>query len=907
MLTIFHDYLDFMIVIFDNLLVLATDYSDAFSKFQLVVTRCREYNIVLKFSKSYLGFSEARFFGYVVRHGTYELSQQRKESIQVLPMPTSQKQMQRFLGTILFFKSFIPLYSELTADLTEMLRDNFVWDPATWKRDYRAAFERIKATILQSCALVFPNYELEWIVRADASERAVGGVLLQLAPQPDGGTIPQPLAFASAKLSDAATRWDNFKREAFALYWVVKQFSYFLYGKFFHLETDHANLQWMEKSDVPIVIRWRVFLQSFSFLLRHIPGKVNIVADFLSRMYALYREDTFFDAVLTSGLMPSQIALCFLLYSDAEPFRSSCVSHLSLPTTLTTSVGDGQSLTISTQSSDATTTDTVPAYVATERDRTILSELHGGRHMHFGARRTWLALNRQYPGHRIPYRVVEDFVATCPLCQKDRLPLKDSLKPVVRHLKVQHSRASIGTDGLTITPTDRNGNNNCIVIIESFTRYAVLYAAKDYTAETVATALFQFYCTHGVFEKLLSDPGSNLMAEVVALLNKWFGVPHLVSLVDRHESNGVEATNREILRHLKMLVHDERLLNRWSDPTVLPLINFQLNNQIHSETGVRPFEAKFGTFDATYLRLPEQLDAKLATPKFIRMLDQDLRTVREISTKFQQELIQQRTSVTPVEQQNVFQPGDLVLHFEPKPRQFKLTSPFSGPYEVLKQDKNDVTARHIVLGHVQTMFVGRLKLFYGTKDQAYQAALLDKDQFVIKNIMGHRGDPLLRSTMSFHIEFADGTQIWLPWSRDLFESIPYEEYCRRSPELHVLVYTVNEARKMQTRIKRSPITEIQPGESVYVDLRSFGPIWYDTLPIPDKYTRKYVVLFTYTAWPSPNHLTISATCPIFNETFPRLDHFFVHCYGTIKAFNSANMILIDTDFVRQYPCVLPSK
>ena len=94
--------------------------------------------------------------------------------------------------------------------------------------------------------------------------------------------------------------------------WVVKQFSYFLYaGNFFHLETDHANLQWMEKSDVPIVIRWRVFLQSFSFLLRHIPGKVNIVADFLSRMYALYREDTFFDAVLTSGLMPSQIALCF--------------------------------------------------------------------------------------------------------------------------------------------------------------------------------------------------------------------------------------------------------------------------------------------------------------------------------------------------------------------------------------------------------------------------------------------------------------------------------------------------------------------------------------------------------------------------------------------------------------------
>jgi hypothetical protein len=205
------------------------------------------------------------------------------------------------------------------------------------------------------------------------------------------------------------------------------------------------------------------------------------------------------------------------------------------------------------------------------------------------------------------------------------------------------------------------------------------------------------------------------------------------------------------------------------------------------------------------------------------------------------------------------------------------------------------------------MFVGRLKLFYGTKDQAYQAALLDKDQFVIKNIMAHRGDPLLRSTMSFHIEFADGSQIWVPWSRDLFDSIPYEEYCRQRKDLNVLVYTVNEARKMQSRIKRTPISEVGPGESVYVDLRSFGPIWYDNLPIPDKYTRQYVVLFTYTAWPSHNHLTISATCPIFNETFARLDHFFVHCYGTTKSFDSNKMILIDTDFIRQYPCVLPSK
>eukprot|EP00981_Chlorochromonas_danica_P014145 scaffold7429_cov159-Ochromonas_danica.AAC.1 len=46
---------------------------------------------------------------------------------------------------------------------------------------------------------------------------------------------------------------------------------------------------------------------------------------------------------------------------------------------------------------------------------------------HPGVRRTWLALNEHFPGHAIPYRFVADFVSTCPVCQKDRLGMADSL------------------------------------------------------------------------------------------------------------------------------------------------------------------------------------------------------------------------------------------------------------------------------------------------------------------------------------------------------------------------------------------------------------------------------------------------------------------------------------------------
>lgn len=32
-------------------------------------------------------------------------------------------------------------------------------------------------------------------------------------------------------------------------------------------------------------MRWRIYLQSFTFRIRHIPGRLNLLADYLSRMH----------------------------------------------------------------------------------------------------------------------------------------------------------------------------------------------------------------------------------------------------------------------------------------------------------------------------------------------------------------------------------------------------------------------------------------------------------------------------------------------------------------------------------------------------------------------------------------------------------------------------------------------
>ena len=56
---VFADFSDWLIVIWDNMLLCALDYEDAFAKFQLVIQRCKERNIFLKLSKSWFGFDHA--------------------------------------------------------------------------------------------------------------------------------------------------------------------------------------------------------------------------------------------------------------------------------------------------------------------------------------------------------------------------------------------------------------------------------------------------------------------------------------------------------------------------------------------------------------------------------------------------------------------------------------------------------------------------------------------------------------------------------------------------------------------------------------------------------------------------------------------------------------------------------
>jgi hypothetical protein len=117
------------------------------------------------------------------------------------------------------------------------------------------------------------------------------------------------------------------------------------------------------------------------------------------------------------------------------------------------------------------------------------------------------------------------------------------------------------------------------------------------------------------------------MSDTVTQLNAWLGVRHLVSLVDVHESNGVERTNGEIIRHTRALVNDKRIKKSWSKTETISLVEFALNDRRHSESPYTAFELKFGTEDAKYFKLPELMDSDSICNAWLKSLNENLKTI----------------------------------------------------------------------------------------------------------------------------------------------------------------------------------------------------------------------------------------------------------------------------------------
>ena len=101
--------------------------------------------------------------------------------------------------------------------------------------------------------------------------------------------------------------YSSFEKELLGIVMAVEHWSSFLYGKKFIIYSDHKPLAWLlnKKSSHPRLERWIIRLAISEFEIRYKPGRENIVADMLSRLFEENEvnenpKDDYFDVLIAA-------------------------------------------------------------------------------------------------------------------------------------------------------------------------------------------------------------------------------------------------------------------------------------------------------------------------------------------------------------------------------------------------------------------------------------------------------------------------------------------------------------------------------------------------------------------------------------------------------------------------------
>jgi transposase InsO family protein len=155
----------------------------------------------------------------------------------------------------------------------------------------QVAMDELKKHVTEAPVLVsldFSPSALGIVLNVDASSTiGWGAVLSQM--QSDGSV--RPSRYESGIWSTSERKYDAVKLECRGLLKALKKFRFWLYGRYFTIETDAKTLVWLlnqPPNDLPnaMMTRWLTYIRLFDFDVKHIPGKRNGAADALSRRQA---------------------------------------------------------------------------------------------------------------------------------------------------------------------------------------------------------------------------------------------------------------------------------------------------------------------------------------------------------------------------------------------------------------------------------------------------------------------------------------------------------------------------------------------------------------------------------------------------------------------------------------------
>ena len=351
-----------------------------------------------------------------------------------------------------------------------------------------------------------------------------------------------------------------------------------------------------------------------------------------------------------------------------------------------------------------------------------------------------------------------------------------------------HAMQRLALDSIGPLPESEFGFKHILVVIDTFTRWVMLYPCRTLEAVECARALIQHFGIFGVPAEVCTDGGSQLENKLVNDILDLVNARHSLSIPYSSEQNGiVERINKEVMRYIRALVFDERSPSKW--PDYCPFAQRTCNSQVVAGMGHRPAQLLFGS--AIDLDRSILLENKIADhdhtdkSEYVRQLIKYQNFVMDAARAEQLKTDRLHIAERGGSVVTEFAVGSYVTLEYPDRAPDKLVARRAGPYQVHSSDGSDYEIRDLQSDKLSRVHVKRLRafLFDETRVDPAMVVAADRSEFLVESVINHR--PLERPTrrrteLEFKIHWAGygpEADSWEPWSELRANNIVHT-YCR---------------------------------------------------------------------------------------------------------------------------------
>lgn len=674
----------FCMVYIDDIVVFSPSVSTHLQQLQKIFASLKKAGLSLNMKKCNFIKPSLTFLGHVISAEGIKTDPEKISAVQTFPVPTSVKEVQRFLGFAGWYHRFIKNFSEKAAPLHALKKKDVTWN---WSDKCQQAFETIKNDLITAPVLISPDFNRAFKVQTDASEYGLGAVLTQ---EEDGQE--RVVAYASRLLKGAEKAYSTSEKECLAVVWAIEKWRHYLEGNPFEVVTDHAALVWAFQHPKPSsrLIRWTIRLQGFHFTVRYRKGQCNIVPDVLSRQFNT--EPTYLFLTPAQEKVPAytlpvdleQISkaqgedkeIQELLKRDQQKKNDDAmrIHYVDKNGVVFRSVPDGkkgQKLQI-----------VIPAVFR----ETFLSYAHDNPMSgHLGKFKTLMRLLDFVYWSSIRTDVWR-YCKVCTVCQQHK-PTNQKTSGMLQSVPVSEPGYMMGIDLMGPFPRSSKQNEYLLVIVDYFSKWVEMFPMRVAKAPNIAKILIEEIFTRwGTPTYLVSDRGKQFTSNLITTICKQWKVVQRLTTAYHPQTNLTERVNKNLKTMLSSYVKENhRSWDQW-----IPEFRFALNTAWHESTGHTPAEIALGR------KLKGPLERALQHPPdpdhvSYSTLERQLQLINLVKNNIEKAQNHQRKYYNQRRKNQEFSEGDLVwVRSHPLSKaddafMAKLSPRWKGPAKIVKR------------------------------------------------------------------------------------------------------------------------------------------------------------------------------------------------------------------------------